>query len=331
MIIISIFTIIYELIITLNYLGNLNIFTFLFWHLLLVIILFFICLVFYRLKFKINIILIVTVEVAFLGIFGAFIAIIALLLSFKESSYVEEFLPELKKEMLDKKELAYTHVLHSSNLIEKEIFTEPLGDVMNYGSVGEQITVLIRMNRYFKPEFTKFILDGLNSRENTIRVQSAAIITDIEQKTVIDLNKILLISDYDKKIEMLLTFYEKFLNTGFINYGRVGSITEKKLVIFSDYFKTLERDLRSKIIYAQLLYEFNDIDNAETILNSSIFPSTEFLSIPKPLKTVLLSMLYNMRKYEYVREISKFIIENSSNKENEISDCFSFWSYGAIR
>jgi len=323
---ISIFAIIYELVITLNYLSNFNIFTFIFWHVALVVFLFAICTIFYNLKYKVNLLLLVLIEVAFLGVFGAFISIIALILSFKESHYVEDFLPALREEVSDKKELNYTHVLHSSNLIQKAILTEPLADIMTYGSVGEQITALIRMNRYFKPEFTKFILAGLNSEENTIRVQSAAIITDIEQKTVMELNKILLVTDYNKKIEILLGFYEKFLNTGFLNYGRLGTITEKKISLLHDYFTTHERDLRSRIIYSQLLYEFNDIVNAKLILNLAMRKYSDFLSISESLKTMLLSMLYNLGEYEALRKTSQFIVSNSIKSKDEISDYLLFWA-----
>ncbi|MCB2082036.1 MAG: hypothetical protein H6908_02630 [Hyphomicrobiales bacterium] len=80
----------------------------------------------------------------------------------------------------------------SGHLYERIIFglddiidtgnVEPFRDIMTYGAFQQKQDVLIKITRYFRPEFAPVLLQALEDRDNAIRVQAAGAIADIERE-----------------------------------------------------------------------------------------------------------------------------------------------------
>ena len=67
------------------------------------------------------------------------------------------------------------------HILSEEISTEPFADIIKYGTIIEKQKVLIKIKKYFKPEFTSLLFEAVNDSDNSIRVQAAAIIASIEE------------------------------------------------------------------------------------------------------------------------------------------------------
>ncbi|MDC0535317.1 hypothetical protein OAO18_05825 [Francisellaceae bacterium] len=88
--------------------------------------------------------------------------------------------------------------LYDRLISSQEDFTEkgdivPISEVLEEGSTSEQRLIIAKMARYFSPRFSKLLRQAVKSKENSIRVQAATVIANIEStfsKKLIELEKL---------------------------------------------------------------------------------------------------------------------------------------------
>lgn len=76
----------------------------------------------------------------------------------------------------------FRHIEHYNVLGENLVVSDQLSDMFEFGSDFEKQTVLAVVNSHYQPKFAKIIRKALQSSNNVIRIQAAAILADQEQK-----------------------------------------------------------------------------------------------------------------------------------------------------
>jgi hypothetical protein len=120
------------------------------------------------------------------GPIGAFaVAVIVPFYAFyrRKAAPFEEWFAELfPEERMQASDAIYERIQFGLDYIPKKAETHPFHDVLEYAPFQQKQTMLAKINRYFRPEFTPVLGKALNNEDNSIRVQAASVLANIDNR-----------------------------------------------------------------------------------------------------------------------------------------------------
>lgn len=319
------------------YMSKISFAIFMFIHISLLIILILFNIYLYIKKFDIKLFTFITVEVAVAGPMGCLISVIALFFYYyfmtikreKNNPAYEVINPTYE---ITNPQKVYNQVVYHQNHLLVSIDTEPMRDIINYGTTPEKLAVLIKINKYFNPEFSSILFEAVNDSDNSVRVQAAAIIANIEKKLLDKLKKFEInIGEEEVSfpgLEKFLNFEEKYSKTGLLHTDRYKSMLENWVERCRK--KCIRDDINSvevRLIIGRLYMLMNRPCDAFFVMKKCL--ETNKILPPNFIKTYM-KTLFLLEKYELLREFSKehiLDLQESEDYTNEnINDIIKIWS-----
>lgn len=305
---------------------------YLLFHVLLLVILYFLISFFKYRKLYIKNIFILSLNTAFLGPFGSAMSTLILMLNIlmiNKTNKVQAFMEEIKHEQYSNIEILIRR-LEYTRYLEKEMFyTEPFEDIITYGSTKEKQSALLIAKRYFRPEFLSFVQKASEDKDNTIRVLSATIISSIRKSVTEQLNNLKTqIEENPNNISLLSSFvniYKYFILNSFIKNDKVMELADIFINSFRKQLNFNSENITLKLLFIELLTYHKIEDEAKNILIGLAAETHKLNELgEKPLITYL-SMLYH---YSYFNELRAFAEQyHSDNKDykTDIISIMEFW------
>ncbi len=138
---------------------------------------------------------------------------------------------------------------------------EPFRDVMRYGSFQQKQDVLVKISRYFRPEFAPVLLQALRDKDTAIRVQAAGAIADIEREYLqrtIELERQVA---KHQNIEMMLKFAalcNEYAHSGILDAEREQQSREKAITNYRRCLRLRADDIATRCALGMLYLRNNE-------------------------------------------------------------------------
>jgi hypothetical protein len=195
----------------------------------------------------------ILLETAVAGPIGSLIAIMTMLFYLiftrRQISLEEKFAmlhPKYEQSVSDR---VFNEVLWDTP--HQSVYTEPFGDIIKYGNIREKQEVLIKIKKYFRPDFAPLLFVAVNDSNNSIRVQAAAIITNIEEKLMISYRKMeKQIAEKKTSPTLIKDFFKKYLEhveTGILDSRKHQGFIKKLIEKMEDYIENNKNDINALV------------------------------------------------------------------------------------
>ena len=198
------------------------------YHLSLSVLLLIICVVMYLFKIDTRLYWLIFFMTSIAAVIGAFIAVISCLICmlFHKSADLDWLYElDLDDTESENEQLYYRLIASQEDFADKSDLT-PISEIILEGSTQEKRLVIGKMARYFSPKFAQLLRQAVKSKENSIRVQAATVIANIEStfsKKLIALENEL---EQDEDSPEVLYKLAKHCDT----YAYCGILTDSKLI-----------------------------------------------------------------------------------------------------
>ncbi len=272
-----------------------------------------------------------SVLILFMGPFGLLISIVCNLFYIiflrKFTSNFSDWLFEYLFEMDEKEtdgDRIYNRIISGQEVFFNNIDTEPLIDVMEFGTSDQKQAALIKIIKYFSPQFAPILNIALNDPDNAIRVQAAAGLARLQD----DFNQTY--TAYEKKVidnsatsEELVKFAkicEMYSRSKLLDPERTAAAVRKSVMMYENALEQMSDNIELKISYIRILMINREMDKAEKALNE-VLPMLKKPSI-SDLETVT-DLLLRLKRYNDLRQ---FTSELAKYDEAEpINDRLCLW------
>ena len=271
-----------------------------------------------------------TIFVIFLGPLGCLIAIIATTFhlvfarsfqgNFSDWLYQHLFVLESQEKTSDK---IYQRIVAGQEEVSKNIDTEPLVDVMNFGTIEQKQAALIKVVKYFRPHLTPVLQMGLHDSNNSIRVQAAAGLAKLQdefhKKYMRYECKVTDGSATDEELVHFARICEEYSSSALLDSERKSSAIKQSIRL---YEKAIERvpdliELKSSLIRVLL------IDRETERANAHMTMLLEKIGKPSPqVGETVLELLFALGRYVEMQKYAK----EWHGQVRVLSDSHALWS-----
>ena len=306
-------------------------------YVVLTLLLLTIFLVIYKVSCKIFIFILIETTVA--GPMGSLTAVISMIFYiifitkkiFLEKKF-EQLHPEIHQSISEK---VFSKVMWDTP--SESVKTEPFGDILKYGTIKEKQNALIKIKKYFKPEFAPFLQIGVEDRDNSIRVQAAAIITSLEEKLMQNYQQFeIQLSDNEFSPMLVRDYFRTYISyakTGLINIDKYNDIMDdltSKMFSFINNSSDEENSIKivDMIYLANIYLLTGKPEQAYELLHEKGIHIRNFPRSPKALK-LYLNAAFELKKYSEIREylaLNKDLLIKRTKQNQEIISLLNFWT-----
>ena len=307
-------------------------------HSIILIFLFIILLISYLLKTSVKLYAFILIETTVAGPLGAFISIISMLVYLFIIGQ-REFIQIKFKKLHPDRYLTISEKIFNRVMWDKpveDIKTEPFEDILLYGIIKEKQNALIKIKKYFNPEFARFLLIAVNDKDNSIRVQAAAIIASIESDITSRIHEL------EEKINNGTTSKQSFLSflKLYLDYAESGILDlDKKSKTLNLIIKRITKDIYNSsdeensnnlnlLIYlAKINMLQGKMKEAYMLLKEKGLPTRNFHKAPNSIM-IYLNTAFQLKKYNDVRKYlllkKEFLLDLHKNNA-EIMSILDVW------
>ncbi len=271
-----------------------------------------------------------------MGVFGLLIGFITLvfyhLLNANTADFAEWIENLFPKTHEDKSDKLYEKIIFGQDEISDNISTEPFQDIMIYGTVRQKQLALVKMTRYFIPEFAPVILSALQDEDNCIRVQAAVAVAKLED-TFLKKYKMLEQRTFDNPESLvdLRSFADacnEYANSNLLDAERAKFVRQKIIQVYGKCIKFLPGDYEIRLFLAQIYL----IDGTPELALKSIIASIKLSPIMFPNQIRLyLDILYKMKFFEMMQEFAKEqldTVKENYKKDYDLVSLLNLWANG---
>ena len=181
--------------------------------------------------------------------------------------------------------------------------TTTFEDIFNHGNLAQKQAILDVIVKDFHPIYAPILLQGLNDPHNTVRIQSAAIVSKIEsdfEEKIIDLETKYQESSHQPDLALeLAEHYTTYTALDFLDSERKRELRSSAIHFYKEYLKYHPNDMKVLISIGSLLFHSHDYENFISWYKDY---HHHFKSIPKIMQSWYLESLYKTQDY---KEFSK--------------------------
>lgn len=292
-------------------------------------------LLFYKAK-DIRLSILLLLSVSFLGPLGGILTSCTSLFCFRKifnketiDDWINTLFPEESMPQSDK---LYRNILYGKEVLGKTTAVEPFSDIMDYGNTRQKQKVLGTIAKNFRSALAPVLVKALDDEENVIRVQAAAILTNIEDNINKGLESIENLIKKEKEIpsiyllEKLKNFYFDLLNTGLLELGRLSGIERKIFDIYTEISDKITEENKDYFFLAHLYFTNSNYEESLKFLNKyrkrKNKTSAEFYHL-------YLKNLFNLKEfsqmYEFIKSNEKELKSIVNQEGNNYSESIKFF------
>lgn len=227
-----------------------------------------------------------------------------------------------------KSDKIYNRIVSGQEALTDKIDTEPLIDIMEFGSIRQKQEALVKVVKYFYPHLAPVLRMGLNDPDNAIRVQAAAALAKLQddfhkEYTVLGQK----IRGEAKTAEELVSFAkicEDYSNSGLMNTEGKSAELKEIITVFERAVKDFPDNLEMAISLMRMHLVNRDNDRLNELL-TGILPHVRN---PKPaICDTLMELLFKMNRFAEMRSYAReWMLQEKNSPENAVSDKIEFWS-----
>ncbi len=273
---------------------------------------------------------------ATMGILGTVIAFLTLIsyqfFSIDQVDFTEWLAALFPEKEENQSEDLYEKIIFGQNDISENISTEPFQDIMVYGTIRQKQLALVKMTRYFVPEFAPIILSSLQDNNNSIRVQAAAAVAKLEDKF---LNNYKILEqrtiDNPEDILELRNFAEacnEYANSNLLDADRAKFIRHKIIQVYGKCIRFLPGDYKLRLFLAQIYLIDGNFDLALRSLIESIKKAP--LMFPSMIR-INMEILYKMKEFREMQILANEQISFALDyykEDYELVSLLNLWKNG---
>lgn len=273
-----------------------------------------------------------------LGPFGTIISIVTLLgyhRHHRSSLLLDAHFTNLFSEReREESHIVYERIIFGLDNSVESIGIEPFQDIMAYGSLRQKQTALMKITRYFRPQFSPVLLYALKDKEAAIRVQAATIIAKLERdymKNYLSLEKAL--QHHPEDVEKMILFAQlcnEYAHSGLLDNDSKKKTRDKAIMIYEKCIILKPNDNTLKLNLGRIYLQAEAFEKAANLLKECI--DDEGLSSPN-LTLWYIEALFSLKLFKKIRSLAdahilKFEKEENNIASKEVIHMFKSWNAG---
>ncbi|MEI6423301.1 MAG: tetratricopeptide repeat protein [Lentisphaerota bacterium] len=251
--------------------------------------------------------------VFFLGRLGCFIAIISntfdLFYSRKLKVHFSDWLfsylyaadPNLKES-----DRIYNRIIAGHEIFADSIDTEPLLDIMGFGSLEQKQAALIKAVKHFRPQLMMPVLHmGLNDPNNVIRVQAAAGLAKIQdnfqRKYTYCERKVIENTESPEELVAFARLCEEYSVSQLLDSERKASVIQQSIKLYERCIILFPDNIDLKISLIRMLIISRKTEQAYNLLSEAL----PLVKKPSPaIAHALMELLFKMHRFSEMRHFA---------------------------
>jgi hypothetical protein len=271
-----------------------------------------------------------------LGPLGCFIAIVSntfnffysqkLKVSFSDWLFSYLYAEDANEKDSDK---IYKRIVSGQEVFADSIDTEPLIDIMGFGTLEQKQAALIKAVKHFRPQLMMPVLQmGLDDPNNAIRVQAAAglakIQDDFHKKYTLYESKVLEKTESPEELVDFARLCEEYSASQLLNSERKAAIIRESIALYERCVKLYPDNIDLKISLIRMLMIDKKKDRAYELL-TEVLP---LVKDPSPaVAHTLMELLFKMNRFVEMRHFAnEWKAEMNKNFGYAINEKVELWS-----
>ncbi|MCB1740668.1 MAG: hypothetical protein KDK91_09880 [Gammaproteobacteria bacterium] len=251
------------------------------------------------------------VLVATMGPLGAFVCLAGVVaqLWFKRTAqpfeaWYSELFPEEQHDLAENLYADLTRTLHRLSGPQDVV---PFIDVIRHGTRVQKQLAIGLMSRHYRREFATALKEGLADSDNSVRIQAATAIANIENRFYEQLQALRERVEEEPEAQTILALarqYDDYAFTGLLDGDREARNRDEALAGYRRYLQMQPNDVRAHMAVVRLLVK---MDRAEEALLTIDGIPTQIASADE-LAAWRMEALYKVRRFEEIRDIARALI-----------------------
>jgi hypothetical protein len=272
----------------------------------------------------------------FLGPLGCFISIVSNTFNFiysrklkvSFSDWLFNYLYEADPNEKDSDKI-YKRIVSGQEVFAESIDTEPLIDIMSFGSLEQKQSALIKAVKNFRPQLMMPVLQmGLDDSNNAIRVQAAAglakIQDDFHKKYTFYEHKVMENTENTEDLVDFAKLCEEYSASQLLNSERKAAIIKKSAELYERCIALSPDNADLKISLIRMIMINRQTDRAYELL-TEVLP---LIKNPSPSTAhTLMELLFKMNRFAEMRHFAnEWKLEMNKNFGYAINEKIDLWS-----
>ena len=183
----------------------------------------------------------------------------------------------------------------------------PFADVINYGSREQKQLAISMMSRHFEPPFAPVLKRALEDSDNSVRIQAATAITNLEGRfsdRSMELEARIARDASPRHVIEFARHLDRYAFSGLLDADRTGRVRARAIALYRDYLDEEPDDLFARIAVGRLLLRTGNEQGARDWLLAA-----RARHGPHPsLDNWLLEAHYALGDYAAVRTLARDIV-----------------------
>ena len=274
--------------------------------------------------------------VFFLGPLGCFIAIVSntfnlvysrkMKVNFSDWLFSYLYAADPREQESDR---IYNRIMAGQEIFADSIDTEPLLDIMGFGSLEQKQAALVKAVKYFRPQLMMPVLHmGLNDPNNVIRVQAAAGLANIQdnfqKKYTFYERKVIEKTESPEELVAFAKLCEEYSVSQLLDSERKASVIRESIKLYERCITLVPGNIDLKISLIRMLIINRKNDQAYNLMTETL----PLVKKPSPaVAHALMELLFKMNRFSEMRRFaSEWKSEMDKNFGYAINEKIEIWS-----
>ncbi|MCB1748305.1 MAG: hypothetical protein H6977_09655 [Gammaproteobacteria bacterium] len=203
----------------------------------------------------------------------------------------------------------------------------PFADVINYGSREQKQLAISMMSRHFEPPFAPVLKRALEDTDNSVRIQAATAITNLESQfadRVMTLDKRIARDPAPKHLLELARHLDRYAFSGLLDGDRTQRVRTRAIETYRRYLDDEPDDLYSRVAVGRLLLRAGEVDAARDWL----LATRERHGVHPSIDNWLLEAHYRRGDFDAVRALAQEMARGAQGRaaRDVLSDSARMWA-----
>lgn len=220
------------------------------------------------------------------------------------NDFLEGIYPE---SLIDPSESVYENLVLGKDKTPEGDMVVSLKDILSYGTYQQKRTAIEKLLKFYRPEFSLLLKQGLNDPSNLIRIQSATAILAVDKmhyNEIVNVEKQMKIKPKD--IQLLKAYADKcyqYATLGVLETDRSQKFARIAIESYLTYFQKAQPDRDSWLCLAKLYRQIHDLQSCQKVLEEHLIDE----GVTEETFTLFASLLFEQKEFSRLK-----ILMNSS-------------------
>ena len=206
---------------------------------------------------------------------------------------------------LDRRFEPFLIIEHRENIAHQDVV--PFIDVIRHGTRVQKQLAIGLMSRHYRREFATALKEGLADSDNSVRIQAATAIANIENRFYEQLQALRERVEEEPEAQTILALarqYDDYAFTGLLDGDREARNRDEALAGYRRYLQMQPNDVRAHMAVVRLLVKMDRAE--EALLTIDGIPPQ--IASADELAAWRMEALYKVRRFEETRDIARALI-----------------------